>query len=112
MMDPLSKPAPRTPATGFAPARVSARGAGRTRDRHLLLHPARERRRRFSAPVPEPHEPQVALRLAGRDIGREAVERGVKDEVLPRGLPLVEAGLLREDADRRADLRVIHAEAV
>src|SRR5439155_13718954 len=49
------------------------------------------------------------LRTRGRTV--EAVERRVEDEVLPCRLPLVEAGLLGEDADLRADLPVLAAEA-
>ena len=45
-----------------------------------------------------------------RHRGRKPVQGGVKDEVVPGRLPLVEARLLGEDPDRRADLGVLAAE--
>src|SRR5688572_16086487 len=41
----------------------------------------------------------------------EPVERGEEHEVVPGGLALVQPRLLGEDADRRADLRVLPAQA-
>src|SRR5439155_313815 len=61
-------------------------------------------------PLPEAHEPQVAFGLRLRDRGRKSVERRVKHEVVPGRLTLVEAGLLGEDPDGGADLRVIAAQ--
>ena len=83
----------------------------RARDGHLLLHAARESHHGLSPPLPEPHEPQVPLGLRPRDRGLEAVERGVEDQVVPGRLALVEARLLSEDPDGRADLRIVPAEA-
>jgi hypothetical protein len=83
------------------------RGAG---DGHLLLHATRERRDRLGAPLPEPHEPQEALGLRARRRAVEAVQRRVEDQVVPRGLTFVQAGLLGEDPDRCADLRVVAPE--
>src|SRR5258708_3655405 len=84
----------------------------RPRDRHLLLHAARERRDGLRATVPEAHEPQVALGLRPRRRAVEPEQRREEQEVLLGGLPLVEAGLLGEDADRGPDLLVLPAEAV
>ena len=83
----------------------------RPRNGHLLLHAARERRHRLEAALPQSHHAQETLRLRTRGRAAQAVERRVEDEVLPCRLALVEAGLLGEDADLRADLRVLAAEA-
>src|SRR5438552_2803017 len=82
------------------------------RDRHLLFHPARERRHRLAASLPEAHEAEIPLGLVSRGPAGEPVERCVEDEVLPRRLALVEARLLREDADTRADLGIVASKAV
>src|SRR5438093_1055018 len=90
-------------------ARLVQSGA---RDCHLLFHPARERRHRLAASLPEAHEAEIPLGLISRGPAREPVERCVEDEGLPRRLALVEARLLREDADARAALGVLAATAV
>jgi hypothetical protein len=85
-------------------ARLVQRRAG---DGHLLLHAAREGRDGLGASLPESHEPQEALGLRARRGPVEPVEGRVEDQVVPGRLALVQAGLLGEDADRRADLRVV-----
>ena len=84
----------------------------RARDRHLLLHAARERRDRLAAPLPQAHEPKEALSLRVRGRLVQAVQRREEHQVVPGRLALVHARLLGEDADRRADLGVVLPEGV
>ena len=84
----------------------------RSGDGHLLLHSSGECGDRFRAPVPQPHEPQVALGLRPRQGPAQAEELGEEEQIVLGRLTLIETGLLGEDADRRPDLLVLPAEAV
>src|SRR5688572_7856526 len=51
----------------------------------------------------------LSLPRCGRAV--ESVQRGEEHEVVPGGLALVQPRLLGEDADRRADLRILPPQA-